>query len=207
MSSTKRPLEDDVAGAPDAKKPKKGFRVGPENLPDGPWKRKIDKVKKGLIEKAKLKKQYAKIKAAEEQASGKPSSGEPAAEGEAEAEAPEAQIHPERQAMLDGDEPEAEPERDEGGARQRHPRAPRQRRPDYFEKAKSEAERKKAAAEEREKEYQRRTEERQHKIEERDKFRKAMKKARTPGRDGQRRLGRESGLLLDKAKRMMGDGK
>lgn len=44
----KRPLEDDVAaagagagaGAPEAKKPKKGFRVGPENLPDGPWKRK-----------------------------------------------------------------------------------------------------------------------------------------------------------------------
>lgn len=162
-----------------------------------------------MIEKAKLKKQYAKIKAAEEQTSGKPSSGEPAAEGEAEAEAeaPEAQIHPERQAMLDGDEPEAEPEQGDGGARERRPRAPRQRRPDYFEKAKSEAERKKAVAEEREKEFQRRQSERQQRIEERDKFRKAMKKARTPGRDGQRRLGRESGLLLDKAKRMMGDGK
>lgn len=109
--------------------------------------------------------------------------------------------------MLDGDEPEAGPETNEGADRPRRPRGPRQRRPDYFEKAKSEGERKKAAAEEREKEYQRRTEERQRKIEERDRFRKAMKKARAPGRDGQRRLGRESGLLLDKAKRMMGDGK
>ncbi|KAK6853164.1 hypothetical protein PG995_009976 [Apiospora arundinis] len=194
--AAKRPLEDDVAGAgagagaPEAKKPKKGFRVGPENLPDGPWKRKIDKVKKGLIENAKLKKH--------------PQVGE---QGDAEAEAPEAQIHPERQAMLDGDEPEAGPETNEGADRPRRPRGPRQRRPDYFEKAKSEGERKKAAAEEREKEYQRRTEERQRKIEERDRFRKAMKKARAPGRDGQRRLGRESGLLLDKAKRMMGDGK
>ncbi|KAK8119481.1 uncharacterized protein PG998_004107 [Apiospora kogelbergensis] len=187
----KRPLEDDVAAA--------GAGAGA----DGPWKRKIDKVKKGLIENAKLKKQYAKIKAAEEQNSGKPSGGEQ----EAEAEVPEVQIHPERQAMLDEDEPEAGPEPNEGGDRPRRPRGPRQRRPDYFEKAKSEAERKKAAAEEREKEYQRRTEERNRKIEERDRFRKAMKKARTPGRDGQRRLGRESGLLLDKAKRMMGNSK
>ncbi|KAK8080482.1 hypothetical protein PG997_008300 [Apiospora hydei] len=204
---SKRPLEDDVAGAPEAKKPKKGFRVGPENLPDGPWRRKIDKVKKGLIEKAKLKKQYAKIKAAEEQTGGKPASGEQGADGDAEEDVPEAQIHPERQAMLDEDEPEAEPEPEAGAARQRRPRGPKQRRPDYFEKAKSEAERKKAAAEEREKEFQRRNEERQRRIEERDRFRKAMKKARAPGRDGQRRLGRESGLLLDKAKRMMGDGK
>ncbi|KAK7956268.1 uncharacterized protein PG986_005490 [Apiospora aurea] len=188
--ASKRPLEDDVAGAPEAKKPKKGFRVGPENLPDGPWRRKIDKVKKGLIEKAKLKKHGAQ-----------------GADGDAEADVPEAQIHPERQAMLDEDEPEAEPGPEAGAARQRRPRGPKQRRPDYFEKAKSEAERKKAAAEEREKEFQRRNEERQRRIEERERFRKAMKKARAPGRDGQRRLGRESGLLLDKAKRMMGDGK
>ncbi|KAK8090740.1 hypothetical protein PG994_000245 [Apiospora phragmitis] len=205
--ASKRPLEDDVAGAPEAKKPKKGFRVGPENLPDGPWRRKIDKVKKGLIEKAKLKKQYAKIKAAEEQAGGKPTSGEQGVDGDAEADVLEAQIHPERQAMLDEDEPEGEPEPEADAARPRRPRGPKQRRPDYFEKAKSEAERKKAATEEREKEFQRRNEERQRRIEERERFRKAMKKARAPGRDGQRRLGRESGLLLDKAKRMMGDGK
>ena len=44
MSSTKRPREDeaeDGGGGPhvDGKK-RKGFRVGPENLPDGPWRRK-----------------------------------------------------------------------------------------------------------------------------------------------------------------------
>ena len=30
-----------------------------------------------------------------------------------------------------------------------------------------------------------------------------MAKARKPGRDGQRRLGRESGLLLEKVKKMV----
>lgn len=32
--------EDPATGAPDKKKAKHGFRVGPENLPDGAWKRK-----------------------------------------------------------------------------------------------------------------------------------------------------------------------
>lgn len=31
---------DAESAAPEAKKPKHGFRVGPENLPDGPWRRK-----------------------------------------------------------------------------------------------------------------------------------------------------------------------
>lgn len=46
--SAKRPRDEDArpeaGGAPeDARKPKKvkhGFRVGPENLPDGAWRRK-----------------------------------------------------------------------------------------------------------------------------------------------------------------------
>ncbi|KAK3400133.1 hypothetical protein B0T20DRAFT_177779 [Sordaria brevicollis] len=58
--------EDPATGAPDKKKAKHGFRVGPENLPDGAWKRKVTKIKKELITKAKVKKQYAKIKAQKE---------------------------------------------------------------------------------------------------------------------------------------------
>ena len=32
--------EEPTTGAPDKKKAKHGFRVGPDNLPDGAWKRK-----------------------------------------------------------------------------------------------------------------------------------------------------------------------
>jgi hypothetical protein len=35
----KRPLEDD-ASASKPKKQRSGFKVGPDNLPDGTWKRK-----------------------------------------------------------------------------------------------------------------------------------------------------------------------
>lgn len=40
----KRPLAEDAGAQAEAEQPKKkprhGFRVGPENLPDGPWRRK-----------------------------------------------------------------------------------------------------------------------------------------------------------------------
>ncbi|KAK0745153.1 hypothetical protein B0T21DRAFT_408199 [Apiosordaria backusii] len=60
----KRANDDSEASADRAKKPRQGFRVGPDNLPDGAWKRKVTKIKKDLITKAKIKKQYSKIKAA-----------------------------------------------------------------------------------------------------------------------------------------------
>ncbi|KAF3937359.1 hypothetical protein ABW19_dt0204508 [Dactylella cylindrospora] len=40
----------------------KGFTVGPANLPDGTYRRKAQKIKKGLIQRAKLKKNLEKIK-------------------------------------------------------------------------------------------------------------------------------------------------
>lgn len=46
--------------------------------------------------------------------------------------------------------------------------------------------------------------ERQRKREERDRWRKAMAKARKPGKNGQRRLGRESSILLEKVQRLVG---
>ncbi|KAI2465089.1 hypothetical protein F4781DRAFT_435760 [Annulohypoxylon bovei var. microspora] len=208
--ATKRPLESDGAATPAAKKLRKGFRVGPQNLPDGPWKRKVDKIKKDLIHKAKVKKAYKKIKAAE-QASSKPESATVGAEdvdadADANAEPPSPQLHPERQAMLDNDEEEEQTEplsqqqlRDRPRRRKQHPR-----KPGYFDKATVDAESKRAEVEARTQEYERRNEERNRKVAERERFRKAMAKARKPGRDGQRRLGRESGLLLEKVKKMVG---
>ncbi|KAI1094859.1 hypothetical protein F5B19DRAFT_443725 [Rostrohypoxylon terebratum] len=224
----KRPHESDSAATPAAKKLRKGFRVGPQNLPDGPWKRKVDKIKKDLIHKAKVKKAYKKIKAAE-QASSKPKpaivdtnnqdgdgdrkGNENENENEnGDAEPPSLQLHPERQAMVDDEEGEEEEEQQEplshtqSGDRPRR-RKQHPRKPGYFDKASADAERKKAEAEARAQEIQKRNEERNRKIAERERFRKAMAKARKPGRDGQRRLGRESGILLEKVKKMVGDAK
>ncbi|KAK5633407.1 hypothetical protein RRF57_009121 [Xylaria bambusicola] len=278
--SKKRSIEGDDAAGPAAKKIRKGFRVGPENLPDGPWRRKgkeavhnalalacnslltyafltVDKIKKDLIHKAKVKKAYKKIKTNELAASSRSSKpglsdvdpgsitivrtdtrddgdeigdgnhSEKDDKGEEEpeqraAESPEPQIHPQRQAMLDDgdhsnnntDKPprrinadnDTQSIEDEQPRRhQERERTNRQRRkPGYFDKALSTAERKKAEAAERAAEKERREAERQRKNEERERFRRAMAKARKPGRDGQRRLGRESGLLLEKVKKMVG---
>ncbi|KAI0521441.1 hypothetical protein F5B22DRAFT_596846 [Xylaria bambusicola] len=256
--SKKRPIEGDDAAGPAAKKIRKGFRVGPENLPDGPWRRKVDKIKKDLIHKAKVKKAYKKIKTNELAASSRSSKpalsdvdpgsvtivrtdtgddgdeisdgnrSENDAKGEEEQEqrveeSPEPQIHPQRQAMLDDDDhnndndntdktprrinPDKDNQSIQDETPQRHQereRTNRQRKPGYFDQALTIAERKRAEAAERAAEKERREVERQRKNEERERFRRAMAKARKPGRDGQRRLGRESGLLLEKVKKMVG---
>ncbi|KAI0110106.1 hypothetical protein F4814DRAFT_425791 [Daldinia grandis] len=210
----KRPLESDITATPVAKKLRKGFRVGPENLPDGPWRRKVDKIKRDLIHKAKVKKAYKKIKAAE-QGSSKPNitptSGDVDADVDAEVgpgpEPPSPQLHPERQAMLDVDEEQAEPSPPPPGDRPPRQRKQKVRKPGYFDKAVADGDRKKAEAEARAQEVARRNAERESKIAERERFRKAMAKARKPGRDGQRKLGRESGLLLEKAKKIVGGTK
>lgn len=49
-----------------------------------------------------------------------------------------------------------------------------------------------------------RNRQRQAKIEERERFRKTMAKARSGGKDGQRKLGRESKVLLEKVQRIVG---
>lgn len=78
------------------------------------------------------------------------------------------------------------------------------RRPGYFDKQLSAAERKRAAAAEEEEEAERRRQDRDRKMAERQRYKKALAKARTPGGDGKRRLGRESGLLLEQVKRLVG---
>ncbi|TRX87814.1 hypothetical protein FHL15_011292 [Xylaria flabelliformis] len=257
VQNKKRPIESDDAPGPAAKKHRKGFRVGPENLPDGAWRRKVDRIKKDLIHKAKVKKAYKKIKTTEfatSSTTSKPAlanidpssvtivntdagddegsvdrdeggdnvSDREDEEREGESEPPSPQIHPQRQAMLDDDDDglenaprETTKDNDYGkptegpaedGQRQRRREHPnrQKRKPGYFDKALTVAERKKAEAAERAAEQARREAERQHKTEERERFRRAMAKARKPGRDGQRRLGRESGVLLEKVKKMVG---
>ncbi|KAK0391263.1 hypothetical protein NLU13_0764 [Sarocladium strictum] len=200
------------------KKQRRGFVVGPENLPDGPWRRKITKVKKELIHKAKVKKAYAKIKAREEQAaasSGKPQLANTDGEtqeheanavnhGEAE------QIHPARQLMLKDEEAaqtgasrqKTELEEDgqapvSDGARRRT------RRPGYYDKQLQKAEENKKAAAARREEMARRQAEREMKIAERERYKKAM--AKTRDRDGKKKLGRESGILLEKVKKLVAE--
>lgn len=238
-----------AAAAPEAKK-RKGFRVGPENLPDGAWRRKNTKIKHELIHKAKVKKEYAKVKA-ELQKERETQENKPATTATA---AEEPQVHPDRQQRMDDDQldrqhvnperqafldgemaaprrrtrreepaPEgAQGDQDDDDAtntkptptespsqhdpKPRHER--RKRRPDYYDKAREEGNRKKAEAEAKKADAERREQERARSIDERERTRRAMLKAKGFSASGQPRgkpkLGRESKVLLDKVKRMVG---
>lgn len=260
----KRPREDNPNSEviPEAKK-RKGFQVGPENLPDGAWRRRNTKIKENLIHKAKLKKEYKKVKAElaqEQEKKTAPSSshedGEaaaPSAPGEPiDHEQDRQHVNAERQALLDGaplppmKKREPQPEQSQpshhqvdapsdtlattafhsnddepGSATEQRPRGDRRskpRRPDYYDKALQEGSKKKAEMEARAAEQKRREEERERKAAERERLRKAMLKARgiKPGaggrgrfggggrQEGPRKLGRESKVLLDKVKMMVG---
>ncbi|KAK3906876.1 hypothetical protein C8A05DRAFT_11364 [Staphylotrichum tortipilum] len=233
--STKRPRDEaeggghNSGGSPDddrrQKKAKHGFRVGPENLPDGAWRRKVTKIKKDLITKAKVKKQYAKIKAEHQKhVTAPPSTEGPEAADSHHDDEPQAApvaIHPERQAMLDSssirpkpnnttttDGPDADHDAATGPTSPQHERRqrrPRKQRPDYYNKQLATAEETKKKADERAAEFARRQKEREKAIADRERYRKAMAKAKEPGRDGKRKVGREGKLLLDRVKKMMGE--
>lgn len=222
----KRPLSENPSG-PSPKKPRQagGFRVGPANLPDGAWKRKVTKIKHDLITKAKVKKQYAKVKSQAQTSNDKPAIPIPAEEADpvppvlpaataaavgekaGEEERVEPEIHPERQALLDEPEPELEPEeaaeprepRERGERKRRN----KQRKPDYYAKSLAAATEAKAAADAKAAEIARRKAEKEKAIADREMYRKKMAKAKTPGRDGKVKLGRESGVLLDRVKRIV----
>lgn len=141
----------------------------------------------------------------------------------------EEEIHPDRQAMLSNEGQLVNP--NEVEVRAAHPsidadanpdprsssgRGPGERfepsasrrgrgnRPGYYDKQLAQATKRKAEADERQREFQRRKEERERKVKERERFRRAVGKARKEGKDGKRKLGRESALMLEKAKRLMG---
>ncbi|KAK2776848.1 hypothetical protein CKAH01_03340 [Colletotrichum kahawae] len=263
---------DGAASSDASKKPRKGFRVGPENLPEGPWRRKVEKKKAELIHKAKIKKQYAKIKERElaAQSSSKKQQQQqqqqqPAAEDSSDdedermnepqtSEAPQedstppalehseekptpsgpdpSEVHPTRSDLIandgelpnpntiavkrkhgqgeddDGHDADDKHGEDDAGVDRYEPRKPRRpRKPGYYEKQLEHAEKRKAEAEARRAEIQRRREERERKVADRERFRRAMAKARKGSENGQRKLGRESSLLLEKVKRLVGNSK
>jgi len=115
--------------------------------------------------------------------------------------------HPDRQQLIDK-AAEAPADKQPGDEAQVSPRQRRQRKPKSqpFKREHEQALQQKAEAEERRKAREEAEKQRQQKIEERERFRKAMAKARTGGPNGQRKLGRESKVLLERVKRMVGDG-
>lgn len=199
--ASKRPRENE-ADEPQPKKPRTAFKVGPDNLPDGTWKRKVIKIKKNLIHKAKVKKSYAKLKAREPPVD-KPIPDEALEDVQAAAPLPpqpSQELHPERQAMLDAPQESIPPPLRTFQARSVRKKP---RKPAYFEKETAFAEQKKAEVEARRFEFERRDKERKQKIVERERLRKTMAKARTGGKNGQRKLGRESKALLEKVRRVV----
>lgn len=153
-----------------------------------------------MIQKAKVKKAYAKIKA-QELASGKPKSvydkyQEEDGEIKDEDEEKTTELHPARVAMLNkpsspSPEPAPRPERrprdNDTKRRERKPR------PSAFSKEMEIAEQRKKAAEARRKEREAKQKERED-----------MTRAKRPDQFGKRRLGRESTALLTRIQRMVG---
>ena len=179
----------------------------------------VEKKKKDLIHRAKVKKAYAKIKAQENTSDKLPDpaiASESASEREAEEqkhepestnreseaapEAPDGQSEPPRRPEPAETRDSAEPDPNVHPARQRNLR----RRPGYFDRSLQESSKRKAQREAREAEFQRRREERERRIKERQRFRRVSAKAREVGPDGRRKLGRESEVLLERVKRMVG---
>ncbi|KAL8953256.1 MAG: hypothetical protein Q9183_007341 [Haloplaca sp. 2 TL-2023] len=169
----------------------------------------VKKIKDNLIRKAKVKKSYSKIKEKEPIVPSKYYSDAPGApESENDAPPPASmELHPARQAMLDepptagNNTSKTDGETQERPSRERRPLKPKHA---PFEKEARLAEQRKEEAEARREEMEKNRLERQRKIEERERFRKAMAKARTGGKNGQRKLGRESKVLLERVKSLVG---
>ena len=167
----------------------------------------VQKIKSNLIRNAQLKRSYDKLKsrepevfratASKENTSGKEEPAKPAASQE---------LHPDRQAMLDSagtqSVPLVSPDL-EGQKRQRWNRQPR---PVPFKKEAETALQRREERAAREEAFEAANREREAKKEERERYRKAMSKARNGGTNGvQRKLGRESKVLLEKVQRMVNE--
>lgn len=172
----------------------------------------MQKIKKDLIHKAKLKQQYAKLKAREEKTAAP--SGKSVYDREAEASdggsdgdngepaetipEPSLEPHPDRVKMLEEEDktPEAKYERPTDRRQQRP-------RPQPFLKESEVARKHKDEVEVRQKARETADKERAAKLAERERFRKTMAKAHG-GSNGKRKLGLESTVLLTKIQRSMG---
>ncbi|KAK5796293.1 hypothetical protein VI817_005578 [Penicillium citrinum] len=156
------------------------------------------KIKSDLIQKAKVKKAYSKIKA-QELAAGKHKSvydmyrEEDGSRKENTDEEPSTELHPARVAMLNEPSPEPAPRPKRGPQDNDKKRKERKPRPSAFSKEIEIAEQRKQAAEERRKAR-----------EAKQKDREDMARAKRPDQFGKRRLGRESKVLLSRVQRMVG---
>ena len=158
----------------------------------------MQKIKKDLIHKAKLKKQYAKLKAREDAIAPRPVYYEQDDVPQDQAlPEPTLEPHPDRLKMLQDPEPEPNPNLPAKSRKQRHHSHPFRKETELAQKKEQDAEVRRKAREEAERE-------RQKKTAERERFKKAMAKARGQGPTGKRKLGRESVVLLEKAKRLVG---
>ena len=132
---------------------------------------------------------------------------EPVKEDEAEPEEPAGGPHPDRQTLIEREAVAPtevlKPEHTSSDA-QRYERQQRKPKALPFKREHEAAQQRKAEAEERQRAREEAERQRQQKIEERQRFRKAMAKARSGGVNGQRKLGRESQVLLERVKRMVG---
>lgn len=159
----------------------------------------MQKIKKDLIRKAKVKKSYSKLEEREQLNGSKPIYNPLALQ---EDEPASLELHPDRQAILDKP-PSASLEQ---ASSDQHPRPQRTKRPkpQPFKKEAQLAQKRREEREARRKEIEDKNRQREAKLLERERFRKAMAKARSGGKDGQRKLGRESKVLLEKVKRIVG---
>ena len=181
-------------------KRRKGFTVAPDNLPDGTYRRKAQKIKNDLIQKAKTKKAYARVKA-EEDSKHQADSDLFEDTEEAPPEHPATlELHPDRQAMLN--RPELQPRQSQrdslpesvnGFRSQRRERRPKQ---SAYKKDLEVAE-----------EHRARIEGKRQARDARLKERKQMTKAKRPGKDGRMKLGKQGTVLLSRIKRMADEGR
>lgn len=150
-----------------------------------------------------MKKSYAKIKQRVMMETENDQSGLEAESGLGKASAASLDLHPERQVMLDDVQDREIESAMRPAASESHRRGPR-RGPDPFNKESQKATQRKAEQEARSVAKQEALRQQHSKRDEREKFRKAMVKAKSGGKDrNQRRLGRESKPLLAKIQNMM----
>ncbi|KEF57757.1 uncharacterized protein A1O9_05677 [Exophiala aquamarina CBS 119918] len=196
----KRPRDDSTAEGMSTKKQKStGFSVGPANLPDGTYRRKTQKIKKDLIAKAKVKKAYAKVKAQEKEREEEVQHRLANADSSNDAVEPipaSLELHPDRQAMVDASQTREsysyssrDPSLDKPYFRVRQPRQSRyQKELELGAQRRAQIESQKKASEARHKD------------------RRAMAKAKRPGKDGKMKLGRQGTALLSRIKRLADQG-
>ena len=186
------------------------------------------KIKRDLIERAKLKKQYAKVKAREQQAvqdsellsrtsSHTPGSRQEDGTGALGQDAEDDEFDgfssdpfaPKVPHTLATSPMEPSPSKDDQIPTEQapderlHPQRRHRLRPQTFGREVTYAKKKRAEAHERRNTREEAAQQRRQKIEERERFRKAMAKAKMPGRDGKKKLGRESKVLLERVQKMM----